>query len=278
MKELHVLVDYENVQPSLEALAKLAPGFTDVWLFYGPHQAKQAQAFAGSNERVTLVPRSGKGSNALDFHIAFYLGYVAAKHPDAQLVVVANDRGYDPMLAHARMLKFNARRVGYKVPAAKKAAPMKSAETTVVAEPAKKTVAKKTVARKGATKQVAPKPAVPAKVAVVKKAPAAKKAPVAKKAAAKKAVVPKPAKAAQPAKPSKPAPQVTPEAKLLARIQQGFIKMGSKAPQKVKPFLRHVGALLGKGSTAEQIDAMVAKLEAAGSVWFIGDEVVYGRK
>ncbi len=54
--------------------------------------------------------------------------------------------------------------------------------------------------------------------------------------------------------------------------------MGSKAPQKVKPFLRHVGALLGKGSTAEQIDAMVAKLEAAGSVWSIGDEVVYGRK
>ena len=54
--------------------------------------------------------------------------------------------------------------------------------------------------------------------------------------------------------------------------------MGSKAPQKVKPFLRHVGALLGKDSTAEQIDAMVAKLEAAGTVLFLGDEVVYGRK
>jgi hypothetical protein len=56
------------------------------------------------------------------------------------------------------------------------------------------------------------------------------------------------------------------------------MKMGSKAPQKVKPFLRHVSALLGKGSSAEQIDAMVAKLEAAGAVWFIGDEVIYGRK
>jgi hypothetical protein len=29
MKELHALVDYENVQPTLEELAKLAPGFTD---------------------------------------------------------------------------------------------------------------------------------------------------------------------------------------------------------------------------------------------------------
>jgi hypothetical protein len=97
MKELHALVDFENVQPSLEALAKLAPGFTDVWLFHGPHQAKQAQAFAASHARVTLVPRSGQGPNALDFHVAFYLGYVASKHPDAELVVVANDLGYDPM-------------------------------------------------------------------------------------------------------------------------------------------------------------------------------------
>lgn len=97
MKELHALVDFENVQPSLEALAKLAPGFTDVWLFHGPHQAKQAQAFAASHARVTLVPRSGQGPNALDFHVAFYLGYVAAKHPDTELVVVANDCGYDPM-------------------------------------------------------------------------------------------------------------------------------------------------------------------------------------
>jgi len=88
MKELHVLLDYENVQPSLEVLAKLAPGFTDVWLFHGPHQAKQAQAYAAGQERVTLVPRSGQGPNALDFHVAFYLGYVAAKHPDAELVVV----------------------------------------------------------------------------------------------------------------------------------------------------------------------------------------------
>ena len=108
MKELHALVDFENVQPSLEALSKLAPGFTDVWLFHGPEQIKQAQHLAASHERVTLVPRSGRGRNALDFHLSFYLGYMAARHPDAEaeLVVVANDTGYDPMLAHARMLKF----------------------------------------------------------------------------------------------------------------------------------------------------------------------------
>ena len=280
MKELHALVDFENVQPSQEALIKLVPGFTDVWLFHGPHQAKQAQAFAADHARVTLVPRSGKGSNALDFHLSFYLGYVAAKHPDAELVVVANDRGYDPMLTHARMLKFRTRRVGYKTPVAKKAAAVKPAAPAAAPVSAKKVAVKKTVVKKAVEKQAAPKPAAPAKEVPAKKAPAAQKVHAVKKAVAKKAATLKPVKAAQPVKPLQPAsaPQANPEAKALARIQKGLIKMGSKAPQKVKPFLRHVSALLGKGSTAEQIDAMVAKLEAAGAVWFIGDEVIYGRK
>ena len=86
-----------------------------------------------------LVPHSGKGKNALDFHLSFYLGYVAAKHPEANLMVVANDKGYDSMIGHAKLLGFTATRVGFKAkkaPAAKKAA-----------APAKKAVAAK--ARQG---------------------------------------------------------------------------------------------------------------------------------
>ena len=41
------------------------------------------------------------------------------------------------------------------------------------------------------------------------------------------------------------------------------------------PFLRHLGAQLGKGSTAKQIDAMVARLEKSGTVWVEGDLVLY---
>lgn len=280
MKELHALVDFENVQPSLEALAKLAPGFTDVWLFHGPHQAKQAQALAASHARVTLVPHSGKGKNALDFHLSFYLGYVAAKHPDAELVVVANDKGYDSMIDHAKALGFTAKRVGFKAPAVKKATVAKPAAPATAPVAAKKVAAKKAVAKKAVATQAAPKPAAPAKAVPAKKSPAAKKVPVAKKAVAKKAAASKQAKVAPPAKvpKAKPVLPANPDVKALARIQKGLIKMGSKAPQKVKPFLRHVGALLGKDGTAEQIDAMVSKLETAGAVWFIGDEVVYGRK
>ena len=275
MKELHALVDFENVQPSLEALAKLAPGFTDVWLFHGPHQTKQAQAFAASHARVVLVPRSGQGPNALDFHLSFYLGYVAAKHPDAELVVVANDRGYDPMLAHARMLKFRARRVGYKAPATKPVA-------------AKKAVAKKAVAKKVVTKPAAPKPAVPAKAVAARQTPAAKKTPVAKKAVkkavAKKAVplkAVKPAKSAQPAKAPKPTsvsaalPTVTPESKLLARITKGLAKMGDKAPTKLKSFLNALKPMLDKDSTAADVEAMAQTLQSKGVVQLQGGVVTY---
>ncbi len=258
MKERHVLLDFENVQPALDELYELVPAFTDVWLFHGPHQAKQAQAFAASHERVTVVPRSGRGPNALDFHLSFYLGYVAAKHPDAELVVVANDRGYEPMLAHARMLGFRTRRVGYKVPVAKKATLVKPATPVAVPLAAKKAVVKKAVAKKAEAKQAAPKPAAPFKVA------AAKKAPATKKAAAKKAVVPKPTK-----------PGATPEAKLLDRITKGLVKMGNKAPTKLKSFLNALKPMLDENSTAADVEAMLRTLQSKGVVQVQGAVVTY---
>ena len=277
MKELHVLLDYENVQPSLEALAKLAPGFSDVWLFHGPHQSKQAQAFAASNERVTLVPRSGKGSNALDFHLSFYLGYVAAKHPEAELVVVANDRGYDPMLAHARLLKFRARRAGYKAPAAKKTALVKPAAPATAPLAEKKAVAKKAVAKKAVTKRVAAKHAAPSKVVAAKKASIAKSVPLSKKVAGKKAAAPKSVKTAQQVSSPTPTPQptTTPEAKLLARISKALAKMGNKAPTKLKSFLNALKPMLDKGSTAADLEAMAQLLHNKGVVRVQGDAVSY---
>lgn len=289
MKELHALVDFENVQPSLEALAKLAPRFTDVWLFYGPHQAKQAQAFAGSNERVTLVPRSGKGSNALDFHLSFYLGYVAAKHPDAELVVVANDRGYDPMLAHARMLKFRARRVGYKAPVAKKAAVAQPAAPASAPVVTKKVAAKETVAPMALAKQATPKPAAPAKAVAIKKSKAsatpvqssiaasANKIGVKVTVANAKQARVLPAKSLPPVRKTvaKPAAPALPDAKLFARIAKGLAKMGDKAPTKLKSFLNALKPMLDKNSTAAEIDAMAQMLQTKGVVQVQGSVVTY---
>lgn len=285
MKELHALVDFENVQPSLEALAKLAPGFTDVWLFHGPRQDKQAQAFAASHERVTLVPHSGKGKNALDFHLSFYLGYVAARHPAAHLVVVANDKGYDSMIGHAKVLGFTVTRVGFtakKAPAVRTAAPAKQPLATKAAARKVAPTAKPAPAKKAAAaKTPVPAKKVPAKKAALKQAPA-KKAPARKvpatKAVAGSAHAKKPAaKVPAPAKNTAlPKPVGTIEAKELDRIKKGLAKMGDKRPHKLKSFLRHVESMLGKGSTPAAVEAVVQKLERENLVRIVGDLVLYG--
>ncbi len=273
MKEQHILLDYENVQPTLEQLAKLSPGFTDVWLFYGPHQAKPAQQLAATHERVTPVPRSGKGPNALDFHLSFYLGYVAARHPDAQLVVIANDQGYDPMIEHAsKVLGFHVKRVGFKpgkVPAAKRVPPAMKAVAAKAPAPTRKAAAKKTVAQKVPVKKT-PTKKVPAAKAVTPAVPV-KQTP-AKKASAKKAAAkaPTPAKKATP-----PKSVVASEAKTFDRIKKGLTKMGDKRPHKLKPFLRHLESMLGQASTPAALETLVKKLAQQNVVHIAGDLVLY---
>lgn len=246
MKEQHLLVDFENVQPGMEDLLKIAPKLTDVWLFHGPNQIKRAEQLKAAHERVTLVPHSGKGKNALDFHLSFYLGYLAAKHPDANLVVVANDKGYDSMLGHAKLLEFRATRLGFKArkaPAAKKATPAKkAAPAKKVAPPAKKVVAKKALAKKE-----------PAKKAVAKKA------------------APKPAGAVQAAAQTVPAAAD----RALARAKASLTKMGKNRPTKLASLLRHLKSIVGQGATAEDADALSRRLEEAKVVQVVGDLVLY---
>jgi hypothetical protein len=306
MQEQHVLVDYENVHPTIEELLKLAPKLTDVWLFHGLGQTKRAEQLKAAHERVTLVPHSGKGKNALDFHLSFYLGYVAAKHPEATLLVVANDKGYDSMLAHAKLLGFTATRMGFKAktaPAAKKATPAKKAAAkkaapakpavpvaASVAAPAakvppaakkaaaKQAPAKKTPAKKVAAKK-APNAAAPAKTVPVAKKVAAKKAP-AQKAAAKKvpaAKVPGPKAAAKQAVAPQAAPKAapTPADKVLARAKAAFSKMGKNRPTKLASLLRHLKSMVGQGATVEDADALSRRLEDAKVIQVVGDLVLY---
>jgi len=239
MTSRQVLVDFENVQPSFGQLGTLVPHFTHVWLFYGPHQAKRAQQWAPGQTLVTLVPRSGRGSNALDFHICFYMGYVAARHPDAELVVVANDRGYDPMLAHARSLKFFAKRVGFKP---------KTTSMAKVSAPGK------------AVNAALSKPVAPA----MKSGPAgkagAKRVPTAKMGSAE-------VKA-----PSAPMPTESGE---LSRITKALRKMGQERPTKLASFTRHIAAMMGKDTSPESAAAMVQRLQQHAAVAVDGTAMSY---
>src|SRR4051794_30245885 len=141
-EKAHVLVDWENVQPGEADLRLLVPDATDVWLFHGPNQKNIGRGYETFGERVTPVRIARTGKNALDFHLAFYMGYIAAKHPGSRLVVLSNDKGYGPMLDHAKELGFVASQIGFGN--LKPARPPRKAA-------AKKTAAKKAPARKVAT-------------------------------------------------------------------------------------------------------------------------------
>ena len=78
-------------------ITKLQPRYPQVWVFHGPHQPKVEQRFASFGTGATAVPISKTGKNALDFHLSFYMGYIASRNPDSKMVVVANDKGYEPM-------------------------------------------------------------------------------------------------------------------------------------------------------------------------------------
>src|SRR3990167_5894383 len=124
----HVLLDYENVHPSETDLRHMVPDASQVWVFHGPQQRKIEERFASFGTGVTAVPISKSGKNALDFHLSFYMGYIASKNPASAMVVVANDKGYEPMLEHAKAMGFVVRRQshGQVKPAAKKAVATKA--------------------------------------------------------------------------------------------------------------------------------------------------------
>lgn len=107
----HLLVDLENLQPPAAAVAHWMGTEGKAWIFYGPHQHKLLPAFQALGDRVTLIPISRSGANALDFHLVFYLGYLAAGNPKSHFTVLAKDTGYDPAIDHARLLTFAVRRV-----------------------------------------------------------------------------------------------------------------------------------------------------------------------
>jgi len=254
MSGLHVLVDFENVQPTFEEVAKLAPGVTEVWLFHGPHQVKLAQQFKAAHDDVTAVPISRTGKNALDFHLSFYLGYVAAKHPTGRLAVIANDKGYDPMIVHAKALGFMTRRIGFKVkkvttakkaPAAKKAVPVKKETAVKKAAPAKRVAVKKTVP-------------------VKKAAPAKKTIPARQPSVAEAASVQRKAGS-------------NPASAQVSRIAKGLAKMGDKRPEKLNSFLRHIESMLGNDTQPSAVQEVVSELEKAGLIRIAGDKVNYVR-
>ena len=108
----YILIDYENVQPkNLEIL--LNHPFK-VIAFVGANQTKipfdLADAMQALGENATYIKISGNGQNALDFHIAFYIGEISAKYPEATFHIISRDTGFDPLIRHLKAKKIRVQR------------------------------------------------------------------------------------------------------------------------------------------------------------------------
>lgn len=107
-----MLIDFENVQPkNLEILSKHP---FNVYVFVGASQAKITYEFAVAmqqlGENAKYVKIGGNGKNALDFHLAFYVGELATKDPEAYFHVISRDTGFDPLIKHLRSRKIRIQR------------------------------------------------------------------------------------------------------------------------------------------------------------------------
>jgi hypothetical protein len=108
----YVLIDYENVQPT--DLALLREGPFKVKVFLGARQPRIPVALAaalhefGANAEYVLL--DGSGANALDFHIAYYVGLLAARESSAVFHIISRDTGFDPLLKHLKVKGLSVQR------------------------------------------------------------------------------------------------------------------------------------------------------------------------
>lgn len=99
-----ILIDFENLQPT--SLAPLRAGHFTIKLFYGARQTKNllslTEELVNYKYDAELIQIQGAGPNALDFHIAYYVGRLSAQIPESVFYIISADKGFDPLLKHLK--------------------------------------------------------------------------------------------------------------------------------------------------------------------------------
>lgn len=112
MTDRVLFVDLENVQ---KFDLSLVPDDARVFIFYGITQKKLPEELVVRAQplgpRLKWIKIAGQGPNALDFHIAFYLGQEFAGNPASQCIILSRDTGFDPLTRHIQSLAGSCRRV-----------------------------------------------------------------------------------------------------------------------------------------------------------------------
>jgi PIN domain len=112
LKTHYVLIDYENVH--VQSLALLKGEQFRVRVFLGKSNTKihseLAIAMQKLGDRAEYIMLEASGSNALDFHIAYYLGVFASVDATSHFHIISKDKGFDPLIAHLNRRAMHAAR------------------------------------------------------------------------------------------------------------------------------------------------------------------------
>lgn len=102
----YVMVDYENVQPSISHF--ITHPQTHFIIFVGHQQDKIhyeiVSMLQSIGNRAEYVKIHGTGSNALDLHIAFFVGKIIQNNSMASFIIIFNDKGYDPLISYLKSI------------------------------------------------------------------------------------------------------------------------------------------------------------------------------
>ena len=111
-KNNYVLIDFENVQPKNLEILKNHP--FKIYVFIGANQAKVpfdlVAAMQNLGDNAEYIKISGNGPDALDFHIAFYIGELASLDPNGYFHIISKDTGFDPLVKHLKGRKIKIQR------------------------------------------------------------------------------------------------------------------------------------------------------------------------
>jgi hypothetical protein len=136
----YVLVDFENVQPDLSTLAGTP---YKVKVFFGakqqegrvPFKLVDAMIALGSNVEAVKILRSG--SNAVDMHIAYYVGRLIEKEPNASIHIISGDTDFDPLVEYLKTKGVSCKRAKTVSELAKHAEPVRHAPPKARPAPAR---------------------------------------------------------------------------------------------------------------------------------------------
>ena len=108
----HIFIDLENVQP--KNLNILVEHPFKIYVFVGENQTKipfdLVETMQKFGDNAQYIKISGNGNNALDFHIAYYLGSLSSKDPEGYYHIISKDTGFDPLVNHLKKNKIRVNR------------------------------------------------------------------------------------------------------------------------------------------------------------------------